>query len=758
MFYRKLFLIFIGSIVFSSITFAQQKSFQGKVRDMNTHREIPGVNIYIEGTNIGVMSDVSGRFTLPLQRRDPQSMIVFEHIAYDTLKLPLQDVVSKKNIYLQERVIPLSAIEVEADKTPLEIEQKDLPQAISVLEADEFELRGYLDAGDLLRTEQSVQVEEELSGKKTAAIRGGNPDEVVVLYNGVKMNSAYDNIFDLSLVNVEDIQRFEVIKGSNTALYGSEAFSGVINIVSKFQQDYNIRFQQRFGTYASGNWGIHFYLNKDRLHGSYSFKQGGAERKFSGAEEGQNLLENDTEHHTFNLLYDLSKESHNRNPERSLSIMYVRSKLDYNNQRDNESLLNFNQLISARYKGNIWRLSNLNLTGTYQWLDESQHIIIGSDEVGYALQNRDFDNRAFNFDLEKSLRYDLFDLLLSYQLEATRLGYINDRGGMDEVQIGLESADFQQLKHGFVAISKLHAPTGASYLKTADFDLSFRYDKVENEQSDAVLRQATGEVQDSIGVFEQNQWEESTLKFSAHLSGGSNEFAFNSFMNFGANVKFPTLFQQISNPGLITSPETQTNLAPEESRSLEIGSALTWDTRTHPAIYGFQCSGNYFKNTYRNKFRISFTPGIPVAFYDNVQDAEISGFEGKSTFFLFRKKVTMEGGISYYNISEKAAFPFKYDQKQTLKVSLDHAGYSFQFLFFNEGEQAGWIRNAQNEFSEVTLPSYSNIDLHFGKAIEIGKLEFILNASVRNILDDDFELEGLALRDRRFYVTFAAQY
>ena len=105
--------------------------------------------------------------------------------------MPLEEVKSTARIFLQPRVIPLRALEVEAQGTRLGIE-KDLPQRVAVFEAQEFEIRGYVDAADLLRSDHSIQVEEQLSGKKTVAIRGGNPDDVVVLYNGAKMNSTYN--------------------------------------------------------------------------------------------------------------------------------------------------------------------------------------------------------------------------------------------------------------------------------------------------------------------------------------------------------------------------------------------------------------------------------------------------------------------------------------------------------------------------------------------------------------------------------------
>ena len=153
------------------------------------------------------------------------------------------------------------------------------------------------------------------------------------------------------------------------------------------------------------------------------------------------------------------------------------------------------------------------------------------------------------------------------------------------------------------------------------------------------------------------------------------------------------------------------------------------------------------------------TPGIPVAFYDNVQDARISGVETKSSVFLFRKKVTVDLGVSKYSISERAAFPFKSDIKRTFNFTIDHAGYSFQLHWFKEGEQSGWVRFQNGQFAEVILPDYTNLDLHLSKTFEIGKFKLFANASGRNLLDDDdVELQGLSIRDRRIYVTFGAQY
>ncbi|MCK4689527.1 MAG: carboxypeptidase-like regulatory domain-containing protein, partial [Candidatus Marinimicrobia bacterium] len=161
---------------YPAVTYAQEVTITGFVRDMNTYREIGNVNIYIKGTQIGTSSDFAGRYLLRVPVTTRQMVIVFRHIAYEPREISLESLLEMRYVYLQPRVIPLRGVTIEEKRyQPIEIE-KDLPQTVSMIEVRNFEIRGYVDAGDLLRIDHSVQVEEELSGKKTVSIRGGNPD------------------------------------------------------------------------------------------------------------------------------------------------------------------------------------------------------------------------------------------------------------------------------------------------------------------------------------------------------------------------------------------------------------------------------------------------------------------------------------------------------------------------------------------------------------------------------------------------------
>jgi len=763
---KKILLLFCFLNAVTVMSHAQEMKISGVVRDINSHYELNNVNIYIKGTRVGTTSDIAGRYVLRAPPTSGKLIVVFRHIAYDPLEIPLASLRKKHDVYLQPRVIPLKGAMIETERARLLEIEKDLPQTTSLIEAKDFEIRGYVDAGDLLRTDHSVQVEEELSGKKTVTIRGGNPDEVLVLYNGIKMNSSFDNIFDLSLIDLEDIDRFEIIKGSNTALYGPDAFSGVINIVPKLEPDYHVRFQQRLGTYRSGNWGIHLHHKFRRLSGSYSFKQGGTKRSFADEQPEKQLLRNRSLHHTANIHYRFPSRS-DGSPPSSLGAMYIYTSLEHKNHRDSESLSNFNELMSLKYTGKLFQLRDINLSVSLQRLQEEQFLV---SRIGFL--HRNIANQTFYFSADNRLKLWKLDWLVGYQFRYAALDFTDQRKNFDEQPIGLQSARLERQHHGILSIAKFQSDAGSEFLRTVNIDISFRYDLVRDRESEPVVRDGSSEANamGSVGIFKATDWHEQMLKLALRFPAYSEKLTLDGYLSFGVNTRFPTLLQQISSPALLTPAVNQPNLNPEKNTSLELSLTIARDLRSERSIYGWQVSGNFFQNYYDNKIRMAALPGFPILFYDTVPDAQISGFETKSTAFLFRKKVALELGLSKYFISEKAAFPFKSDFKRVMNLMVNHAGYAFQLHWFKEGEQAGWIREQPGEsgeldtgnlppFVEVTLPAYSNLDLHLSKKFQIWNFKLFLNLSARNLLkDDSMELQGLTIRDRRFYITLGVQY
>lgn len=116
------------------------------------------------------------------------------------------------------------------------------PLAVDVITADEIRASGALDVWDLLRFRVGLDV---ITGRSQAgydravvSVRGVPRDAVTelrVMVDGRPVNSALDQgvIWDHVPVQIQDIDRIEIVRGPNAALYGSGAGSGVINIITR---------------------------------------------------------------------------------------------------------------------------------------------------------------------------------------------------------------------------------------------------------------------------------------------------------------------------------------------------------------------------------------------------------------------------------------------------------------------------------------------------------------------------------------------
>ncbi|MCB0273319.1 MAG: TonB-dependent receptor [Calditrichaeota bacterium] len=735
---------------------AQQVTLEGKIRDINTHREIAGVNIVIPELQVGTTSTPTGGFNMTLAIPEPEMMVELQHIAYDTLRLTIEEALSRYYFDLQERIIPVPVVEALTIEEQLGWD-RDTPQSVSVIDARVYDMGGYIDAGDLLRTDHSVQVDEELSGKKTLSIRGGLADEVIVLYNGIRMNNALDNVFDLSLLDLADLQRFEIIKGSNTVLFGPDAFSGVVNVVPRVKNDYTVRFQQKFGSYYTGNWGLNLYRNFRDLDFSYSIKKGGTRREFPDEPEGGRLLEDDAEHHTASLVYDLDKVLNS--PNSFVSLMYVRSDRNFKNERDQEMLDNVDEMISLRFLGPIFNLQTINFSAAYQKMQEDQVLRFFESKADSGFLGRAIDNRTWHLNVDKSFQAGNWHGLAGYQFRHADFDIRDDRIPDSEQAYVLKDGNLLRKQHGFVGVVKYRPAYLPDRFNGPSLDLSVRWDQVNDIQERPNYNNpTTNPLEVENGVFQKNRWEEGMVKLTTLISKRSTTSTFNGYLSLGSNVKFPSLLQQTSTLATLSGDTEQSSLETERARSVEVGGDLTRDAGETMGFYGWELTGSMFYNTYERKLRSYILSGTPVALFENGPSANMFGFESRQSLFLFRKKMTLASGISKYVFSDPGAFPFKHNHKYTLDISLDQSGYSLRMHAFSEGEQQALLRTVDGDFIESSIPRFTNIDIHFRKFFDIRQTRLIFNASLRNLINDKFKLDGLPLREQRYYFTLGLQF
>ena len=112
----------------------------------------------------------------------------------------------------------------------------DSPRSISVLTAIDLQRRNYKTTPDALRELVGVMVQQTNDGAGSPILRGLVGNQVLLMVDGIRMNNAIYRLGPnqyLSTVDINQIERIEVIRGPGSVLFGSDALGGIINIVTK---------------------------------------------------------------------------------------------------------------------------------------------------------------------------------------------------------------------------------------------------------------------------------------------------------------------------------------------------------------------------------------------------------------------------------------------------------------------------------------------------------------------------------------------
>ena len=131
----------------------------------------------------------------------------------------------------QEREIPRIVIYANQAAT----DASKVGSAVTVMTGEDLRNKGFTTIADALRTVPGVAVNQN-GGRGTLTqvrIRGAESNQLLVLIDGVPVNSIDQGDFNFADFAIEDIERIEVIRGPQSGLYGANANSGVISIVTK---------------------------------------------------------------------------------------------------------------------------------------------------------------------------------------------------------------------------------------------------------------------------------------------------------------------------------------------------------------------------------------------------------------------------------------------------------------------------------------------------------------------------------------------
>ena len=154
--------------------------------------------------------------------------------------------------------------------TRTQVRLRDSPVSTEVIVREEIEQSGAKDLAGLLETHPGVELERSYLGT-AIRLQGLEPEHVLILVNGQRVLGAKDGVIDLSRYALENIERVEIVKGPSSALYGSDAMGGVVNIITRqASAPFSAQIQARYGSHdalqISGSSG----LVRDSLSSQFS--------------------------------------------------------------------------------------------------------------------------------------------------------------------------------------------------------------------------------------------------------------------------------------------------------------------------------------------------------------------------------------------------------------------------------------------------------------------------------------------------------
>ncbi len=274
---------------------AQNVSFSGTVSVKKTGEPLTGANVYFNGTTLGTVTNKDGNFIIKNVKPGNYEVIV-SCVGYHRLKeeIAVLEKETKFNCSLETSNSSLGEVVVTGTGTPHHL--KSAPVQTELIDSKLVENIASPDFTDLM---SSISPSFDFSPGAMGPfmqLNGLGNDYILVMIDGKRTYGDIGGQNDLNRINPDDIERIEVVKGASSALYGSEAIAGVINIITK-KSDRKISVVNNSRIGGHGEWVQHngLDLNFGRLSYSTSFDR----KKTDGWQlskyetDGTNLSETD---------------------------------------------------------------------------------------------------------------------------------------------------------------------------------------------------------------------------------------------------------------------------------------------------------------------------------------------------------------------------------------------------------------------------------------------------------------------------------
>ncbi len=226
--------LFLGFISFASHVFAQEYgTISGRITSPDG--PVPFATIQVQGYPASGIADHEGKFSIDKVPIGERTLVVrgmgFQtlHWKVDVKKGELID------LNLNLRVDNLNLNEVVVSASRYEMDRKESPVIVNVITPDLFKATQSISMADALNFQPGVRVENNCQncGFTQVRLNGLEGAYSQILINSRPVFSALTSVYGLEQIPASMIERVEIVRSGGSALYGSNAIAGTINIITK---------------------------------------------------------------------------------------------------------------------------------------------------------------------------------------------------------------------------------------------------------------------------------------------------------------------------------------------------------------------------------------------------------------------------------------------------------------------------------------------------------------------------------------------
>ncbi|MDR1793563.1 MAG: TonB-dependent receptor [Bacteroidales bacterium] len=244
---------------------AQNRQISGMVTATDAKTGIPYASISIKGTNFGTAADKDGKYDLSLPAVGKYVFWVramgFEQQEW-TIEVKKDTVV---NFVLQADRLNMEEVVITGTRTPKML--KDVPVPTRIIPSKDIQNADVVNVKDILETELSGMEFTSHGGSTNINMQGMSGKYILFLLDGERIAGETRDNVDYNRLDATNIERIEIVKGSASALYGSSAIGGVVNIITKdAQQPWQVSLHSRYGSHAQQQYGGNIGFKKGKFN------------------------------------------------------------------------------------------------------------------------------------------------------------------------------------------------------------------------------------------------------------------------------------------------------------------------------------------------------------------------------------------------------------------------------------------------------------------------------------------------------------